>query len=305
MQVGLAILHVLLALALAPLLFGIVNRVKARFGGRCGRPLLQAYFDFAKLLRKGAVYSRTTSWVFRAGPVIGLTASVAALLLMPLAGVAGPVSFPGDLVLLAYVLALGRFFTMTAALDTGSAFEGMGASREAAFSAQAEPALFLGLAALALHTHAISLSAIYAHVAWSPATLAPLLLIAAALFVTLLVENSRIPFDDPETHLELTMIHEVMVLDHSGPDFFMIRYGAAVKLWVGSALITNLVAPAVFSSYPANLAVALAVQALVAVAVGVVESIMARLRLIRVPQMLTGSAILSLLAVFFFLRSLV
>ena len=304
MHVVLSILHVLLALALAPLMLGVINRVKAKFGGRCGRPLLQAYYDLAKLARKGAVYSRTTSWVFRAGPVIGLAVAASALCLMPFAGVPALVAFPGDLVLLAYLFALGRFATMAAALDTGSAFEGMGASREGAFSAQAEPALFLGLAALALHAHAFSLSGIYAGLAWSPTTLPPLLMIVAAFFVTLLVENSRIPFDDPETHLELTMIHEVMVLDHSGPDFAMIQYGAAVKLWVMSALVTNLIAPAVFPHYGANLALALAGQFVVAVAVGVVESIMARLRLVRVPQMLTGSAILSLLAVFLFLRTL-
>jgi formate hydrogenlyase subunit 4 len=284
-------------------MFGIIARTKAFYGGRQGRPLLQAYYDLFKLARKGAVYSRTTTWVFRAGPVIALAASGTALLLMPFAGIPAAVAFPGDFVLLAYLFALGRFFTMAAALDTGSAFEGMGASREAAFSTLAEPAFFLGLAALALHTRAISLSAIYAHVTWSSATLAPLLLVATAFFITLLVENSRIPFDDPETHLELTMIHEVMVLDHGGPDFMLIQYGAALKLWVMSALLANLLAPAPFASHGANLAVALGAQILIAILVGVVESVMARLRLIRVPQMLMGSAILSLLALALFLRT--
>lgn len=298
----LGISHILLALALSPLLFGIINKTKAFFGGRRGQPLLQTYHDLFKLARKGVVYSKTTTWVFRAGPVVALAATLTALLLLPFAGVRALAAFPCDFVLLAYLFALGRFLTMAAALDTGSAFEGMGASREAEFSALAESAFFLGLAALMLHTHVLSLSAIYARVAWSSATLAPLLLVAAVFFVTLLVENSRIPFDDPDTHLELTMIHEVMVLDHSGPDFLLIQVGAALKFWVMSALLTNLLAPALFHSYAANLAAALGAQALIAVLVGIVESGMARLRLIRVPQMLTGSVILSLLALFFFLR---
>jgi formate hydrogenlyase subunit 4 len=301
----LAIFHVLLALALAPLMFGVVNKTKAFFGGRRGRPLLQAYYDFAKLARKGAVYSVTTTWVFRTGPLVGLATVATALLLVPFAGIPAVAAFPGDFLLLVYLLALGRFFTMAAALDTGSAFEGMGASREAAFSALAEPAFFLGIAALVLQTREVSLSAVYDRVAWSSTTLAPLMLVAAAFFVTLLVENSRIPFDDPDTHLELTMIHEVMVLDHGGPDFLAIQYGATLKMWVMAALVTNLFAPPAFSSYPASLALALGGQALVALGIGVVESVIARLRLIRVPQMLTGSAILSLLALFLSLRSLV
>ena len=305
MRLYFAILHVLLALALAPLMLGVINKTKAFFGGRQGRPFLQAYHDLLKLARKGVVYSVTTSWVFRAGPLIGLATAATALLVIPFAGVGAVAGFPGDFLLLVYLFALGRFATMAAALDTGSAFEGMGASREATFSALAEPAFFLGLAALALYTRDMSLSAIYAHVAWTSTAVAPISLVSAAFFITILVENSRIPFDDPETHLELTMIHEVMVLDHSGPDFLAIQYGAALKLWVLAALVTGLLAPHFFSSYPANLAVALGMQLLVAVGVGIVESVFARLRLIRVPQMLTGSAILSLLALFFVVRSLV
>ena len=140
-----ASVHILLALALAPLLLGVINRTKAFFAGRNGQPLFQLYYDLAKLLRKGAVYSRTTSWVFRAGPIVGLAAVVLATAIVPLAGVGAPLAFAGDLVLFAYLLGLMRFFTVIAALDTGSAFEGMGASREVQFSALAEPVLFLSL----------------------------------------------------------------------------------------------------------------------------------------------------------------
>ena len=138
-------IHLLLAALLAPLLMGVINRTKAAFAGRKGRPLLQGYYDLFKLMRKGAVYSRTTTWVFKAGPVVGLSSVLLALALLPLGGTPAPVSFAGDFVLFAYLLGVARFFTVLAALDTGSAFEGMGASREAAFSAMAEPVLFLSL----------------------------------------------------------------------------------------------------------------------------------------------------------------
>ena len=136
------------ALAFAPLLTGIINRTKACFAGRQGQPLLQAYYDLAKLLRKGAVYSRTTSWIFRAGPIVGLAATLTALAVLPLGGAPAPLHFTGDLIFMAYLLGVMRFFTVAAALDTGSAFEGMGASREVQFSVLAEPALLLSLAAM-------------------------------------------------------------------------------------------------------------------------------------------------------------
>jgi formate hydrogenlyase subunit 4 len=234
-----------LALVLAPLLLGVINRTKAIFGGRRGAPLLQTYYDIAKLLRKGAVYSRTTSWVFRAGPIVGLAAALGSLLIVPLGGRPGVLSFPGDLVLLAYWLGLMRFFTVAAALDTGSAFEGMGASREVQFSALAEPALLVALAALFKLTGFGAIADVYAtldpQTLWASGPI--LLLVAAALLVVYLAENARIPVDDPNTHLELTMIHEVMVLDHGGPDFAMITYAASLKLWVLGALIVGILVP--------------------------------------------------------------
>lgn len=293
-----SILHVVLALVLAPLLPGVVNRTKAMFAGRQGQPLLQLYYDLAKLLRKGAVYSRTTSWVFRAGPMASLAAVLVALAVLPFGGAPGLLSFEGDLLLFAYALALGRFATVLAALDTGSAFEGMGASREVTFAALAEPALLLGLAALARQTGTLSLTGIYASV--SPAALldpggVALLLAFAAFALVFLVENARVPFDDPNTHLELTMIHEVMVLDHGGPDFAFVQYGAAVKMWVTGALLAGLLVPLrgdPFASVGATLAGLLAV----AIGTGVVESTMARLRLVRIPLLLASATVLALLA---------
>jgi formate hydrogenlyase subunit 4 len=289
----------LLALALAPLMLGVINRTKALFAGRNGPPLLQTYFDLWKLLRKGAVYSRTTTWIFRAGPIVGVAAPAAVLLILPLGGERALVAFPGDIFLLAYLLAAVRFFIIAAALDTGSAFEGMGASREAQFSALAEPALLLGLAALGRLGGAWSLSDIYRDLTpgqWAvngPA----LALVAAALAVVFLAENARIPVDDPNTHLELTMIHEVMVLDHGGPDFAFVLYGVSLKLWVLGVLVVGLVVPCRAPSPWLNLAAAVAGLLALSVVVGVVESCMARLRLLRVPQLLTVAAVFAALAV--------
>jgi len=291
-------LYPALGLLLAPLLLGIINRVKATFAGRVGQPLLQAYWDLAKLFQKGAVYSRTTSWVFRAGPMISLATGVVALLLLPVAGRPGPLSFQGDIILLAYLLGLGRFFTVLAALDTGSPFEGMGASREVAFSAFAEPALFLGAAALVVLTGSWSLSGIFLAITpalWGSVGHA-LALVAVGFSIVFLAENARIPVDDPNTHLELTMIHEVMVLDHSGPDFAFITWGAAIKMWVLGGLVVNLLVPVRTDSAWLDLGAFLAGLALFAIGVGVVESTMARLRLLRVHRLLIVAGSLSAVA---------
>jgi formate hydrogenlyase subunit 4 len=291
------LINLALALALAPLLMGVIHRVKAVFAGRRGAPLLQLYFDLFRLLRKGAVYSRTTTWVFRAGPMVGLAATAAALLLLPCGALPAAVAFPGDFVLFAYLLGLARFMTVTAALDTGSAFEGMGASREAFFSTLAEPALLLGVAALAKLTGSLTLTTVLDRIgaaAWA-AEAPAMILVAAVFFIMLLAENARIPVDDPNTHLELTMIHEVMVLDHSGPDFAFIQYGAALKFWAFGLLLTGML-PFDTGRVLADAAIGVAALFAVAVAVGVVESTMARLRLVRVPQLLMGAGAFALLA---------
>ncbi len=300
----LSLLHPALALLLAPLLLSVIARTKAFFGGRVGPPWLQPYYDLARLLRKGSVYSHTTNWVFRAGPIVGLAAVFMAMTLIPFAGVHALVSFQGDLILFAYLLGLMRFFTVLAALDTGSSFEGMGASREVQFAALVEPALFIGLATVARHTESVSLSEMFGGLSgagWAEAG-AALGMVAIALTLVFLSENSRIPVDDPNTHLELTMIHEVMVLDHSGPDFAFILYGAALKLWVLGALIVGIVLPVHSGSLWRDFAVTIGGMLLLAILTGVVESTLARLRLVRVPHLLVGAGVLSVLALFLVLR---
>lgn len=287
-------LHPIVALLLAPLLLGVINRVKARFAGRQGRPLLQTYFDLARLLRKGAVVSRTASWVFVAGPIVSLAAIGCALLLVPAGGQAAPVRFAGDFMLMAYLLGLSRLALILAALDTGSSFEGMGASREAVFSALAEPVLFLCFLCLAGRTEGLSLSAMFVGPGLHFAPEA--LFVPAVLFVLLLAENARLPVDDPNTHLELTMIHEVMVLDHSGPDMAAIVYGAALKLWLFCALTVGCLVPLATLPPLAAWGVWLVCMGLLAALVGVVESIMARLRMVRVPRLLGGAGALAALS---------
>ncbi len=288
------LLHVIVLLLVPPLLQGVIVKTKALVAGRVGAPLLQTYFDLGKLLRKDMVISRTTTWVFLAGPAVSLATVLAAGLLLPLGAASAPVHFTGDLILFAYLLALGRFFTVAAALDTGSAFEGMGAAREVTYACLAEPALFLGLLTLVKLTGALDLSGLLgARILDGWAAMAPsIVLVFAGLFVVALVENCRIPFDDPSTHLELTMIHEVMVLDHSGPALAAILYGASIKLFLLGSLLVRLALPAMpegILSWPAFLVGTL----VFAVLVGIVESMMARLRLIHVPNLLIGAGLLT------------
>jgi len=281
-------IHPVLALALSPLLPGVINRVKAFFAGRNGPPLLQGYHDLWKLFRKGGIASRTTTWVFRAGPLVNFACLLAALAVMPLGAVSAPLPFDGDWLLMAYLLGLGRFFTVAAALDTGSSFEGMGASREVQFAVFAEPALLIGLAALARETQSLSLSPIYAGLA-AGGELPLRILLGAGFFILYLAENCRIPVDDPNTHLELTMIHEVMVLDHSGPLLGLILYGASIKLFVIGAVLLHVLFPFQSGSALLDWGVFVAEMLGVAVAVGVVESTMARLQMRHVPYLLIAA----------------
>jgi len=289
------IVHVALLVGLPPLLLGVINKTKAWFAGRRGPPLLQVYYDLARLLRKEMVFSETTTWLFRAGPVVTASAVLLAGLLAPFGAFDAPVHFTGDLVLFAYLMALGRFFTSAAALDTGSAFEGMGAAREVSFACLAEAALFTAFVVLVRFSGSLSLTPMLhapAQAPWHGLPAAALILVAVALFVVLLTENARVPVDDPNTHLELTMIHEVMVLDHSGPLFGLVLYGAAVKLFVVSSVLLHLALPFAFGAPLLDWLVFVVGIGALGVGIGVVESVMARLRLRYVPSLLVASGVL-------------
>lgn len=288
----------LAALLLAPLLPGVINRVKAGFAGRRGPSLWQLYYDLAKLLRKGSVYSHSTTLVFRIAAPIILACMLVALLILPWGGMSAPVSFAGDFILLLYLLALARFFLVLAALDTASAFEGMGASREVLFSALAEPSLMLGFLVLILHTGSMGLSGIASGIGFSDwQSSAPVLsMVALAWFFLLLCENSRIPVDDPNTHLELTMIHEVMILDYSGPDLALMEYASALKLWIFGGLLINLIVPLRMENLIYQVCIFIPSMFIVSVLVGITESVMARLKLLTIPKVLVGSGALSIIA---------
>lgn len=298
------LVHILLVLIMPPLLLGVIGKTKAAFAGRRGAPLLQPYYDISRLLAKGTVTSGTTTWIFKGGPAITLVATLFAALLVPLGRHPAPIAFSGDMILFAYLFALGRFFTTLAALDTGSSFEGMGAAREVSFACLAEPTLFFALITMTRLSGSLSLTPMFGHLSFSAwmQTGAALLLLLAGLYVVLLAENCRIPFDDPTTHLELTMIHEVMVLDHSGPLFGCILYGAALKLYLLGAFFTNIALPLSSGNSLADWILFICSMLILAMSIGVVESVMARLRLIRVPQLLIAAMILTAFSLLLVLR---
>jgi formate hydrogenlyase subunit 4 len=283
--------HLGVMLLLAPLLPGLINRVKAWVAGRRGPPVLQLYYDLARLWRKGVVMSTAASPGQILGVAVAWVATLGAALLLPLGLDASPLAFRGDAILFVYLLALARFCTALAALDTGSAFEGMGAAREVSYAILAEAAVIAGLLTLGVQSASVSLSVMLA-----PAAGAGTALLALGLFVVLLAENCRVPFDDPNTHLELTMIHEVMVLDHSGPPLAVILHGASIKLLVFCVLLVQAVLPLGLWAWPAALGALVGSVLLVAVAVGLVESLIARLAFSRVPMLLTTGFLLCLFA---------
>lgn len=278
-------------LLLAPLLPGIINRVKAWVAGRRGPPVLQLYYDLARLWQKGVVLSTLASPAFIAGPAVAWVAVLGAALLLPLGPAGVALSFRGDVILLVYLLAVARFCTAWAAMETGSAFEGMGSVREVSYAVLAEAALITAVLALSVHTGSITLATMLA-----PAAGAGAVLLGAGLFLVLLAENCRVPFDDPNTHLELTMVHEAMILDHSGPPLAAILHGASVKLLFFAALLTQAVLPlGNLAPLPAAAALAAGILA-VTVGIGLVESLLARLAFRRVPLLLTTAFLLCLFA---------
>jgi formate hydrogenlyase subunit 4 len=294
-----SIVLLFLAMLLAPLYAGLIIKVKAFFGGRKGSPLLIHYYTLAKLLKKSSVYSTSTTAIFKLGPVVSFSTAATVLLFLPVAGQPPLLSFTGDAILVLYLLGLGRFFTIAAAMDTASPFEGMGAAREAYFPIICEATLFMVLILFFTLSGELNLAAYFAGnqtLALWQAGGAPLLFVAISLFIVLLTENSRVPVDDPTTHLELTMIHEVMVLDHSGPDFALIELGAFFKLFFYSSLVTRLVCPFTLAHPAAEAALFLGVLGLVYLAIGATESVMARYRMDKVPQFVLTSFALAFFA---------
>jgi len=262
---------------------GIVVRTKSTTSGRKGPGIFQPLKDVFRLWKKGSVYSQTTSLIFRIAPSIYISSVLMAILMIPHGNHPGLISFDGDFVMFAYILALGKFLMIVSALDTGSSFEGMGAAREALYSMLAEPAFFVLMGSFALFTEETSFHGIFSALHYGSSVSYMLGALAAFVFIFIaMIENSRMPVDDPKTHLELTMVHEVMVLDNSGFDLGLITYTSHLKFALYGAIISNFFIGSM--SYLFSIPVFFCAQICFAVAVGVIESFMARFRLGHNPQ---------------------
>lgn len=276
---------------------GIVIRTKSIASGRKGPGIFQPMKDIFRLFKKGAVYSETTSFIFQIAPSIYFASVIMAILVVPFGHYQGVISFEGDFVFFAYVLAIGKFFSIISALDTGSSFEGMGASREALYSMLAEPAFFLLMGSLALLTGYTSFHEIFmtfhfgSYVSYALGVMATFVLVMVAM-----IENSRMPIDDPKTHLELTMIHEVMILDNSGFDLGLILHATNLKFAMYGALIANLYMGNLPIYY--SIIIYLAIQTSFAIAVGLLESFTARYRMSHNAQFIFTLSSVSLLIFF-------
>ena len=302
-SLGLGMLQAAVLLALAPLLRGVIKKMKAAFQTRQGPPLLQGYYDLAKLLHKEPVRSDVSSWVFVAGPRVYFATALAATMLVPVLFAGAPLEEAGGILVFVGLLALGRFALSIASLDTGSPFGGMGGSREMTVAALAEPALMLGPFTVALWGGSLNLGELVRTTAQrGPSGHPSELLAAAALFVVLLAEAGRVPVDNPATHLELTMIHEAMVLEYAGPDLALVEWASALKELLFMTLLVNLFLPLGLASaaVPGAIAISAALYVtkvfLLAVAVTLVESTNAKLRFFRVPELMATSLGLGFLA---------
>ena len=303
-----AILNFLLIAASSLFFTGIIIRTKSIFSGRKGPGIFQPLKDVWRLFRKGAVYSETTSFIFQIAPSIYFASVLMAIAMIPFGSQPGLISFKGDFVFFAYVLALGKFFTIIAALDTGSSFEGMGASREALYSLLAEPAFFILMGSFALLTGHTSFQEIFGSLHFGTyISYAVGVLAAFVITIIALIENSRMPIDDPKTHLELTMIHEVMILDNSGFDLGLLLYATNLKFAMYGALIANFFLTPGSELY-FSIPIFIITQLFFAVVIGVIESFMARFRMNHNPQYiftLTSMSLLIFLGVLLMLGKIV
>ena len=290
-------LSLILILIAAAFFTGVIIRVKSIASGRKGPGIFQPIKDVVRLFKKGVVYSETTSFVFQIAPTIYFSSVVMAMLVVPFGQSKGIVGFNGDFIFFAYILALGKFFNIISAMDTGSSFEGMGASREALFSMFAEPAFFILMGSLALLTGHTSFQEIFAalhigsYISYAIAILGTFVLMMIAM-----VENSRMPIDDPKTHLELTMVHEVMILDNSGFDLGLILTAGYLKFALYGALVVNLFI-GVFP-YHYSIPMFFIIQLVLASGVGLIESFMARFRMSHNAQFIFVLTSVSLLIFF-------
>ncbi len=308
-QFVIAIFQLIIILALSPLLSGIIKKVKAFLQMRKGAGIFQPYYDIVKLLRKDSVVSENVSWIFHAAPIISFVAVLTAGLIIPIYISNMPFSFAGDLIAVVYLFALARFFIALASLDAGSSFGGVGGSREMFVASMVEPAMMLSIFAIALNVGTTNLSVISGAVSsMGIDAISPYHLLAfVALFIIAIAETGRIPVDNPATHLELTMIHEAMILEYSGKQLAIVELGAMMKQLLVFSLLANIFFPWGIASElsAAGIALSLIVFIIKVVVIGVliamVETSTAKWRLFRLPNLLSISLMLSFLALISFI----
>lgn len=293
------IISLLIILGLSPLFVGLVNKQKAVLTGRIGAPILQPYYDLKRLSRKETINASSSSFISTISPAINLVAVVITAAMLPI-GFARPlISFEGDIILFAYMLGLARFFQILAAMDIGSSFEGMGAAREAAFAVFAEPIFFFTIGSIAFMTGLTSIYDIYHSVRLDNVSYIVFIIVCSiSVFILAVTECSRMPVDDPNTHLELTMIHEVMILDNSGIDLFLYQYSSFIKLFIYVILETSFFYPFGVQSYSLAIIIFIVVVLILSASLATVETITSRFKMKRIPQYLlfaTAIGILNLL----------
>jgi len=292
----------LLILISAIFFVGVITKVKAKIAARKMPSIFQPVYDVIRLFKKGAIYSPVTSVIFKMAPIIYFSSIVLATFFIPIGSQKAILSFEGDFVFFAYLLGIGKFMMIIAAMDTGSGFEGMGANREALYSMLVEPAFFILAGSVALFTNNISFNDLFLHLNLD--TNLSYIIGIAAIYVLVyiaMVENSRMPVDDPKTHLELTMVHEVMVLDNSGFDLALIHISTWLKFAIYGSLISNFIIHSVWSWYW-QIIVFFSIQFVFAVTVGILEAFRARNKMEKNPQWII---MLSAISVVIFLTALI
>lgn len=312
MEIAIQFLQLAIVMFASPLLVGLIRKAKARLQARRGAPVFQPYADIRKLLLKETVVSENTSWLFRFTPYLLATTMMLSALIVPVLSTRTTLGFMGNIIALIYLFLLGTFFLALVGLDAGSAFGGMGASREVAIAALAEPTVLIAIFGIALRAGTTSLDGLITRFAAEPLLMLNTghLLAFFAFFIVALAENGRLPVDNPTTHLELTMIHEAMILEYSGRYLALVEWAAGMKLFLFLTLLSNLFFPwgVALDNTPVALVIALIALAIKLVvfvgAIALLETSVAKLRLFRVPELLAGSFTIALLAVVtaFFLR---
>jgi len=293
------IISIIVILGLSPLFAGLVNKQKAILTGRIGAPILQPYFELQKIFKKETINATSSSFISRISPLINLVTLVIAAAMLPVGFWKPLISFSGDIILFAYILGLARFFQILAAMDIGSSFEGMGAAREATFALFAEPIFFFTIGSISFISGFTSLFDIYHSIELTNISYGVFIIICSiSVFMLAVSECSRMPVDDPNTHLELTMIHEVMILDNSGIDLFLYQYSSYIKLFIYAILEISFFYPFSQQSYLLGILIFITGSAALTFALGVVETIISRSKMKNIPQYLlfaTAIGILNLL----------